>query len=229
MDLCKLIASQQWKQITLERTPESIAKELPMMEAIELADILNSANFYDDEMKEYSIKLLEATRMRHKDQWESSWRYDAFLGYCYYYIYEPEKAFEEYKSAMKKAPENPHPSLLIALASCLDLPGGISIGYSTAIQYLKMAIKNYLYINAIMRLRGIYRIEKDAVNEDFWSEMLVRALKTSMFSPSLQEVVYETDLDDAHTRWTYRATIDIETAKYIEEELRDILPKPFPN
>src|SRR5271169_287252 len=117
MDLCVLIATKQWKQITLERTPESIAKELPMMEAIELADIIhNMADFYDDDMTKYSVELLEVIREVHKDQWASSWRYDAFLGYRYYYsIFEPDKAFEAYESAMKKAPENPHPGLLVAL------------------------------------------------------------------------------------------------------------------
>lgn len=225
MDLQELIATKQWKQITREISPENLAHELTMLEGLQLASTIGMADFFDCAMTDYSLKLLEAIRAIHRKQWDSSWRYDAFLGRCYRFAMEHEKAFEAYKSAMKKAPEYPHPSLLIALAGCIDLPGGVSIKYSTAVGYLKMAIKDYLYIDAVMLLRSIYRIQKDTVNEEFWSEMLARALKTGIFAPPIEEAVFETDEDDARTGWKYGANIDMKGAKELEEKLRDVLPK----
>jgi hypothetical protein len=171
--------------------------------------------------------LLEAIRLTHTNEWESSWRYNAFLGQCYYFSFEPEKAFEAYKSAMKKVPKKPHPGLLIALGGCTGLPGGISIGEEMALNYLKMAIQDYLYIDAALLLRSMYQLKHDSVNEEFWTEMLAKALKTGMFAPSLELAVYETDEDDALRGWQYRPDIDMKRAKELEEELRDVLNSPY--
>ena len=226
MNLRELI-EKNWKQISLQILPEEIANSLPMIDGIRVADMIGREDFFDEGMKNYSLTLLEAIRLAHANEWESSWRYDAFLGQCYYFIFEPEKAFEAYKSAMKKAPAKLHPGLLIALGGCTGMPGDVSVGDDKALNYLKMAIKDYLYIDAALLLRSIYRLKNDTVNKEFWTEMLAKALKLGMFVPSLEQAVYETDEDDARRGWKYKPDIDMKRAKALEEELRDVLPRPL--
>jgi hypothetical protein len=85
MVLCELIAKKQWRKITQERASESLASELSFLEGIELAEAIKGQDFFDYALRDYSLRLLEAIRSEHSDEWERSWRYDAFLGRAYYF------------------------------------------------------------------------------------------------------------------------------------------------
>lgn len=194
MGLKELIERKAWKEISYKFTPKEISESLSMMQGILMAHEVLYADFFDDGLRDFAISVLETIRVDHTKEWESSWKYDAFLGHCYSYLMREEDSFAAYESAFKKAPRNTFPGLLVALSGCLNLPGGLTIEYMRAILYLKRAIKDYLYKDAVQLLRAVYSIKGDKEKEDYWWDVYERIKNTNAASPSLDLAVYREDL-----------------------------------
>ncbi len=180
----ELIQEKRWQELTSNFTPEDIVRDLPFLTSINLVYSLLYNKEWDENIQEFSVRLLEAIKNSHPKEWASSWQYDAFLGLAYDIILKYNERYEALLKALAKT-KNPPPQLLIAIASCSLCPGRPPISYEEAIKYLEIALKDYLYVDGVSLMRAIYALKKDKNNEKHWSEILKKIENSNIESPSL--------------------------------------------
>ena len=184
MTLEELIEEKKWQELASAFNPKDVAQSLSFLVGIKLAYFLLYNKKWDENIQEFAVQLLEAIRIFYPKEWNSSWQYDAFLGLAYHITLKYNYKYEALKRALKKI-NNPPPQLLIAIASCCDCPGKPPISYEQAIEYLKLALKDYLYVDGVGLMRKIYWFKDDAINENHWAKVLQQIENDNMESPSL--------------------------------------------
>lgn len=141
----------------------------------------------DDSLREYAAELFEAIRIRYSDQWNSSWKYDAFLGYAYNITLDHDKRYFFYKSAFDKVHPCP-PELLVALADCFWSPGKPPVTEEEAISLVKQAIQSTLYIEAVETLRTLYDSIGDVKEQHYWEQVLEAIKDNGTHLPSMEKL-----------------------------------------
>ena len=184
MKLEFFIQEKKWHELVSHFAPVDIVKSLPFSTAIALAYSLLYNKDWNDDIQEFAVKLLEVIRNYHQEEWNSSWEYDAFLGLACDITLKYDERYQSFKRALEKA-KDPPPQLLIALARCCICPGFPPISYEDAIKYLKIALKDYLYVDGVSLLRAIYSLKKDTNNENYWMNILKKIETQNIESPSL--------------------------------------------
>jgi tetratricopeptide (TPR) repeat protein len=169
---------------TCNKKPAILVDSLRFEEAVEIAKCMINNEKWDRNLQEYGVEVLEELRRRYPEKWNSSWRFDALLGYSYDVIFEYDKRFEAYNRAFKCADPKP-PELLVALAGCCWTPGDPPISEEQAIQLTKEAIKNIQYIEAVELLRGLYKSTGKIKEQEYWDGILRKIKNTGQHLPSL--------------------------------------------
>lgn len=139
---------------------------------------------WDESLHHYATQLLEALREKHFLEWNSHWKYDAFLGYAYEIVSNFDERFNAYQRAFKKA-HPPPPQLLVALAGCCSCPRKPPISEEKAIHLVEEAIKDTYYVDALIFLRGLYRSAGNHQKEKHWDSVLNQIQKEGKNLPSL--------------------------------------------
>jgi hypothetical protein len=167
--------------------PAEWAAKLGFEEAFVLARKMLFNIVGDDSLREYAVEVLEAIRQKYPDQWNSSWKYDAFLGYAYNITLDYDKRYFYYKSAFDKVHPCP-PELLVALSGCYATPGKPPITEEEAIALVKQAIQSTLYIEAVARLRTLYDSIGDVKEQHYWEQVLETIKYNGTHLPSMEEL-----------------------------------------
>lgn len=142
---------------------------------------------WDESLQEYATALLEELRKKHPEKWNSSWRYDALLGYAYHIILKYDERYAAYKRAFEKIHPTP-PQLLIAMARCAIAPGEPPITEREAISLVKQAMQDTLYIEGAELLRGLYKSLGNIEEQRYWENVLKNIKETGHHLPSLDQI-----------------------------------------
>ena len=180
------ILDQKLRKVVSTYNPDDILKKLSFREALHLAYALLYNQRWDRKLHEYSVELLEALRKHYSTEWSASWRNDGFLAMAYFFTLKPQKRYEALQRAFELTTSQPA-ELLIALASCcLCEDGEPPITYDQALDYLKQAVKNHPYKDAVWLLYTISEFKKDSQNEKLWGDVYNTLPAKADFSPPLE-------------------------------------------
>lgn len=158
------------EQVSLFR-PSELVDILKFNKSLEMAlNMLNNEE-WEESLQEYGTELLEAMREKYPEKWNSSWRYDALLGYAYDIILKYDERYMAYKRALDKISPAP-PQLLIAIAGCCIAPGKPPISEEEAILLVKEAIQVTPYIEGIELLKGLYKSIGNREKQKYWEDVL---------------------------------------------------------
>ncbi len=184
MDINKLIQEQKWQDLISNYTSKEIAHSFSFWENLKLVYQLLYNRAWDENIQEFAVQLLEEVRNFYPKEWNSSWQYDAFLGLAYDVILKYDERYEALKRAFDKT-KAPAPQLLIAMARCCDCPGKPPISYNQAIEYLKLALKDYLYTDGVGLMSLVYSLKGDQDNQTYWANVLKQIENKNIESPPL--------------------------------------------
>lgn len=155
--------------------------------SIHIARAMLNNDQWDDSLQNYATNLLETLRSKYPQKWDSTWRYDAILGYAYDIIFKYEDKFTAYMRAFDKIDPQP-PELLVAIASCCWAPGFPPISEETAIEFLNKAIQTTPYIEAVELLIGINKSLGRHEEEHHWQIILKNLGSNGPRLPSLDQI-----------------------------------------
>ncbi len=180
----------QLKQISSSLSPSDLVFTLEFNEALHMACSMLNNEEWDESLQEYATAFLEELRKKYPEKWNSSWRYDALLGYAYHIILNYEERYAAYKRAIDKIKPVP-PQLLIAMARCCVAPGKPPITEEEAILLVKEAIKTTLYTEGVELLKGLYKSIGNTKEQNYWENILEGMNKNGPQLPSLDQIPNE--------------------------------------
>ena len=138
-------------------------------------------------VQEYATNMLKEIRRKFPRKWNSSWRYDGFLGYACYITFDYEERYAALKRAFDRANPKP-PQLLVALAGCYWQPGKPPITEREAESLIKEAIQATPYIEGFERLRGLYKSIGKIEEQKRCERILEDIEKTGVRLPDLNTI-----------------------------------------
>ena len=184
-DINNYFNNKKWEEIYSSYTPLEAAKKLDFKNGLIVAYKLLYNDRWEESLQKYAVKLLYALREMYPEDWDSSWRNDAFLGIACDILSNYDERYEAYARAYKKAVPPP-PELLIELARCCICPGKPPISYDEAIALLEKSIQDRPYIDAIGLLKSLYGFKKNKEKEAYWSEIFKKIGDDGEKAPSLE-------------------------------------------
>jgi hypothetical protein len=162
-------------------------QNLGFEKSLNLARYMVMNEEWDESLQKYAAIFLEKIKEKYPEIWDSSWKYDALLGYTYDIILNYDKRYAAYKRAFDKI-SLPPPQLLVALAGCCWTPGKPPITEEDAIKLVKESIKATPYIEAIGLLRGLYKSTGNIKEQQYWDKVLENIKDTGPHLPSLWDL-----------------------------------------
>ena len=156
----RLVANSKWNELVSRYHPAEIAQKCDFKKSLIIAYSLLYNDAWNEELQEYAVNLIYNVREIYPDEWESNWRYDAFLGSACDITLKYDERYEAYKRAYERASEPP-PRLVIEFAHCCDCPGVPPITYDRAIELLRGVINNFPYLDAIALMSAVYALKGD--------------------------------------------------------------------
>lgn len=178
---------------TSTKSPSEIIKKLGFDETIRLACAMLMDDEWDENLQEFATSLLRELKKKYAEKWNSSWRFDALLGFACNIIMDYDGRYEAYKRAIDKV-YPPPPELLIALARCYNGPGVPPITELEAITLIKEAMKEKLYPEGAMLLKGLYRSVGNKKEEQYWENISEKIKETDSELPRLDIIPNITDV-----------------------------------
>ena len=180
------ISYSQLKEYANSFEPSDLVNILEFDKSLEIAlNMLNNEE-WEDSLQKYGTAILEAMRNKNPEKWNSSWRYDALLGYAYDIILNYDERYIAYKRAFDKiTPASPQ--LLIAIAGCCIAPGKPPISEEEAILLVNEAIQVTPYIEGIELLKGLYKSIGNTEKQKFWEDVLNKNIERDPHLPSLDD------------------------------------------
>lgn len=171
-----------------EHSPAELLSSLDFEEGLRLSlDMLNNDD-WDEVLQDCAVKLLEELRKKFPEKWNSSWKYDAFLGYACHVVLKYEEQYVAYQRAFEKI-SPPPPQLLIAMARCCSAPGVPPITEEEAIALVKQALSKDFYEEGASLLRGLYKVTGNTKEEAHWDAVLKNMKGKEINLPSLDDVL----------------------------------------
>ena len=168
------------------RNPSVLLNTLGFDEALQMACTMLNNKEWDESLQEYATSLLEELRKKYPEKWNSSWRYDAFLGYAYHIILKYDERYSAYKRAFDKIHPAP-PELLVAMARCCVAPGKPPLTEEEAILLVKEAVKTIPYIEAVELIKGLYKSTGNIKEQRYWENILENLYENGIHLPPLDQ------------------------------------------
>ena len=200
--------------------PSELANVLPFHDAMRLSYKLLTHDYLYDPWRHYAIELLYSIRNRFPDDWNLSWRNDAYLGNACVFASRYDERYKAYIQALTKVSPAP-PELLVALASCNGAPGKPPVSDEEAFKILIKVAREKPYKDVVRMLnKGDYRQFRENPNElKSWEELYQNLddEKLPSMEPSFLNKEIETDL----------STLLVPLTKNKQIELFEIAKKVF--
>lgn len=175
------------KQKSQTYSPSDLVDLWGFNEVIHIACEMLKNEEWDESLQEYATILLEKLKNKYPEKWDTSWRYDALLGYAYNIILKYEERYAAYKRAFDKV-HPPPPELLVAMARCCIAPGKPPITEKEAIALVKQAITTKPYIEAVELLRGLYKSTGNVNEQMYWEHFLESTKECGFHLPPLDQI-----------------------------------------
>ncbi len=196
-DVEGLIKLKSWRQLARFFAPQIIACRLPFREGIITAHRMLFNDEYDDDIRDYSVRLLFAIRDVYREEWDSDLSYDVLLGDACGMTRRYDEKYVAFKRAYDKADQKT-PYLLLSLAGCSIAPDLAPVAIEEAENLVKRALDQELSIEAVVLMRGICTKKKDQKGFDHWNEVFQEVKKKQLRSRSSHwpDFLSEISLDD---------------------------------
>lgn len=127
--------------------------------------------FYDDiqenERQQYALKLAFEIKDLFKEEWESDWKNDVFMGHLCDMLWLYDERYVCYKRAYDKL-EDPPAELFLLLSSCNSAPVTPPITDEESEFYLRKALERKLTYEIALKMRSLYRYKEDKSQEEYW-------------------------------------------------------------
>ena len=192
--LSQLIEQKEWMRISKQYTPKDLAENLSFVNGLILSRLLLENESFDDTIQIFAIELIKAIKELYKNEWESDWRYEAYLGYAYefpgwYY----EEQYDAYKRAFVKSGES-DPEVLMRVAINWNCPGVYKqkLDEKQAIELLEKALIKKPYIEGISCLVNLYNDVGDMPQKKHWQAILEESEKKQLHAPYAFLDVFDT-------------------------------------
>jgi hypothetical protein len=169
--LSELIKNREWNKILEVYNVNEMTTLLVFKEGIILAYQMLHNEKWDEKVQNYAVDLLYAIRERYKEEWNSSWTYDAFLGNACHITLRYDERDEAYKRASEKIYPIP-PSLMVLLARCYISPGVPPTSQEEAENLLREALKREKTIEGVSLIKRICERKKDMSQVTYWDKIL---------------------------------------------------------
>lgn len=173
--------------------PLKIIEDLGFDETIRLACAMLMNEKWDGNLQNFAVLLLNTLREKYIQQWNTSWRFDGLLGFANDIIMNYDKRNEALKRALEKANPAP-PELLIAYAKCNNSPGVPPVTQDEAIKLVKQALKEKLYPEGVLFLRGLYWSARNETELKHWTNVLDSLKNSDIKLPRLDTIPGITDV-----------------------------------
>lgn len=183
IDIAKYLTASAWKGLVQLYPPIELVQLLSFKDALCAAYRMLCNEDWDEDLQEYAISFLYEIRRAYTKEWNSSWQYDALIGYACDIRYRHEERYEAYKRAFDRAVDPP-PGLLIEFARCSICPGPPPIPYDQAIGLVMRALQRGPYADGIGLLCNLYSFKWDTQMEEYWRKILEKS-DHDFRSPSL--------------------------------------------
>lgn len=175
------------KQKSISYTPTELVNRLSFGQAMQTACEMLRNEEWDEQLQIYAADILELLRQKYPEKWNSSWRFDAFLGYAYHILLKYDERYAAYKSAFDKVNPKP-PQLLIAMARCYMTPGKPPITEQEAINLVKQAVKDFPCIEGFELLAGLYKSMGNIKEQEYWQNFLKKQKAGLSELPTLDQI-----------------------------------------
>jgi hypothetical protein len=189
-NLFTLIEKEDWPQIS-QFDPEFLVKNLSFKQGLYLAYHLLLNEQGDDDLRDYSVKLLKEIKKNYEKDWSADWKNDVFYGDACYLTLHYDEVYESYKKASEKVNPVP-PSLLLCLAGCyllFDRP----ISEKEAKELVQKALDQEITVEGAILMRGL--CSEDKAQFDYWDKVWEEAeqknLHTASSWPTFPKNIYE--------------------------------------
>jgi hypothetical protein len=169
------------------QSPLKLIENLGFEETIRLACAMLMNEKWEESLQNFAVELLNHLKDSYVEQWNSSWRFDGLLGFANDIIMNYDERYAAFKRALAKANPAP-PELLIAYAKCNSSPGEPPVTRDEAISLVQQAIKDELYPEGVMFLRGLYWSAKDESATKYWSDILDSVKDQKSTLPQLYKI-----------------------------------------
>lgn len=166
----ELITAQDWDLLILVYSFKEICFSLNFSEAMHVVDRLFFEDFCNDDRQQYALKLAFKMKEHFKNEWESDWKNEVYLGNLCNVLWCYEEEYHCYKRAYERL-EDPPIELLLCLAHCNNGPPPVPITAEETEFYLKKALEKELTYRVASTLRYFYERKKDKSQERYWNRM----------------------------------------------------------
>lgn len=166
----KIIAQENWESLILNCSVEEVCSHLNFSEAMHTVEHLFYNDIQDDEKQQYSLKLAFKIKDFFKEEWESDWKNNVFLGGLCEMLWLYDERYSCYKNAYDKL-KNPPAELLLLLSGCNSAPGTPPITNEESEFYLRKALEEKLTCETALAMRSFYKIKEDSSQEEYWNQI----------------------------------------------------------
>ena len=191
IDISEYLTASAWRRLVQLHAPGELVQLLSFKDGLCTAYRMLCNEDWDEDLQEYAISFLYEIRRAYTKEWNSSWQYDALIGYACEIRYRYEERYEFYKRAFDKTVAPP-PGLLVNLARCSICPGSPPISYDQAIDLVMRALQSGPYADGIGLLCGLYALKHDMQMKEYWDKISERS-DHSFRSPSFIPQFIEDD------------------------------------
>src|SRR3989338_8060384 len=100
----KLFETENWNLfLSSNITPKDIVSLFDFKESMHLIPSLLMAQWEDDTLKSYAIRLMRTCRTHFNKEWDVDWKNDAYLGICCKYLSMWDEAYKTLKRAYDRS------------------------------------------------------------------------------------------------------------------------------
>jgi tetratricopeptide (TPR) repeat protein len=197
--IADFIDTEDWAGLAETVSLQDIVQHLSFKDCLRLAQkFLYEESPRNVEIAERGLELIRLTKETHFAEWRSSWRYEAFFAEAHELLWRYDEKFAAYKLALEMALEQTGkapPGLLVRLASCAFGPPDPPASLDQALEWLRLAVKDHPYVDAVRLISAYYYRRRDKENEAHWERLLKRIEATGEDTPPIIPAFLEDEPD----------------------------------
>jgi hypothetical protein len=185
-----LISQIKWDILTTKYSPKEICLALNFSDTMHLVKHLAYDNFQNDDYQQFALNLILEAKEYFKQEWNSDWKNDVFLGDLYSFLCFYDKKYFYYKKAYDQLIDPPA-ALLLRLRTCYSAPGTPPITEEESEFYLKKAAEKEITSETAVSLRTFYRKRNDLVQIQYWDQIYQKLEKENIHADSLEPDIFQ--------------------------------------
>lgn len=166
----EIILQKNWDSLIKDYSVKNVCSSLNFKEAMHVVKHLFYDDIQDDEKQQYALKLAFEIKDFFKNEWESDWKNDVFLGGLCAMLWLYDERYLCYKRAYDKL-EDPPAELLLLLSDCNSAPGTPPITNEESEFYLRKAIEKKVTCEAAFTMRNLCKLKGDKSHAEYWDQI----------------------------------------------------------